>query len=87
MTLRDEIRQILELQSELLKQLSKLIDKLDEEVERNERLLSIKRAAELLDLGESTLRRLVAQGKIKSVRVGGKILIPSSEVQRLIQSS
>ena len=87
MAVRDEIRQILELQSELLKQLSKLIDKLDEEVERNERLLSIKRAAELLDLGESTLRRLVAQGKIKSVRVGGKILIPSSEVQRLIQSS
>ncbi len=47
-------------------------------------LLDVKRAAERLGgMSRSTLYSLMAAGTVQSVTVGGRRLIPSSEVERL----
>lgn len=40
--------------------------------------------AVLVGLGRSTLYDAVARGEVRSVRVGRRILIPESEVRRLL---
>ena len=80
-----QVKEVLELQSGLLRELSKLIEKLavpgSELTE--ERLLPVRKAAERLGVAESTLRRLIAQGEIGARKVGGKVVVPLSEIQRI----
>ena len=45
--------------------------------------LSTHEAAQLLHLHPGTLRRLIRDGRIRSVRVGRKHLIPVDQFQRL----
>jgi excisionase family DNA binding protein len=45
--------------------------------------VTLKHAAEMLELSEFTLRRLVKRGKLRAARVGRRVLIPVSEIDRL----
>jgi excisionase family DNA binding protein len=59
--------------TELLEQLSK------------KRLFNSKEVSELLGISKQTLRRSIAAGKIKTIRVGRFLRIPSEEVERLMR--
>jgi len=89
MSIFERISQILEAQAELNRQLAKLIEQLQKEGKEHhheERFYSVKKAAELLDMGESTVRRLIYQGELRAVRVGGKLLIPASSLREVVES-
>lgn len=47
--------------------------------------IGLKEAAESLGLSHWTLRAYVRQGKIKSVRIGRRVLVEPSELERLIE--
>jgi excisionase family DNA binding protein len=49
------------------------------------KLISIHTAAETLGISAWTMRRLVKQGRIHCVRVSKRVLIPSDEVERILQ--
>jgi len=84
MDLYKRIAEVLELQSQLLRELSSLLKKLEEnEKEKAERFYSIKEAAQLMSVSESTVRRLISSGELKSVKLKGKILIPASALEAL----
>jgi excisionase family DNA binding protein len=46
--------------------------------------LTVKAAAETLDLGQSTLRKWILHGKISTNRFGRSVRIPVTEIDRLI---
>ena len=48
-------------------------------------LYSIEDAAETLAISPWTLRLYVRQGKVKVVRIGRRVLLSSSELERLMQ--
>lgn len=48
-------------------------------------LLTRKEAAQLLRITVRSLERLVAAGKLKRTRVGGKVLIERCEIERLVR--
>lgn len=47
------------------------------------RFASLSEAAERYDVSERTIRRLIADGKLKALRIGGSIRIPLTELDRL----
>jgi len=47
--------------------------------------LGLRQAAEAVGLSHWTLRAYVRQGKIRAVKIGRRILIEPSELQRLIE--
>ena len=47
--------------------------------------LGLKEAAEAVGLSHWTLRAWVRQGKVQAVRLGRRVLIEPSELQRLIE--
>lgn len=49
------------------------------------RLYDCKEVSMLLDISGQSLRRAIADGKIKTVRVGRFLRIPSEEVQRILK--
>jgi len=49
------------------------------------RMHSISAAAEKSDLGKSTLYNFIKSGRLKSIKVGGRRLIPDEELRRLLQ--
>jgi excisionase family DNA binding protein len=48
-------------------------------------LVAISDAARTLGVSVYTIRRLVARGDVAAVHVGARLLIPASEVDRIIQ--
>ena len=52
-----------------------------------ERHLRLQEVAALTGYATATLRRKIAQGEIKSVKVGRIRVIPESEVRRLLRST
>lgn len=46
-------------------------------------LLSVSEVAEVLSLSKSSIWRLVYKGDLKARRIGGRVLIPRTEVERL----
>jgi excisionase family DNA binding protein len=55
-------------------------------MERNEMTklsASVEEAKEITGLRESTIQRMIALGKIKVARVGRRVLIPMSELERI----
>ena len=54
-----------------------------EEVLGIERLLSLEDAAGICSVSIWTIRKWVTKGKIKSIKLGSRRLIPKSELQRL----
>ena len=49
-----------------------------------ERLASIEEASRRLSVSSFTTRRLIKSGHIRAVRVSKRILVPESEIQRVI---
>ena len=49
------------------------------------RLLSAYVAAEVWGVGHGTVRRWAAEGRIAARRLGGRVLIPASEVRRVAE--
>jgi excisionase family DNA binding protein len=47
---------------------------------------TIAEVAELFNISTKTVRRLIARGELRAVRIGGKHLIPATEVARLQES-
>ena len=80
-----QVKEVLELQAGLLRELSRLVDRLVAAGEEptDERLLPVREAAERLGVAESTLRRLIAQGEVGARKVGGKVVVPLSEIRRI----
>ena len=58
-------------------------DKSSEEVLGIDRLLSLEDAAGMCSVSIWTIRKWVNKGKIKSIKLGSRRLIPKSELQRL----
>jgi excisionase family DNA binding protein len=54
------------------------------ELVRHEQLIGVDEAGELTDLSPWTWRRWAYSGRIASVKLGKRLLIPRSEVNRLI---
>lgn len=81
------LREVLDLQAELLREIGRLLEALERsfEADAERKFYTVRDAAQLLSIGESTLRRLVREGKIRGLKVGGRIVIPVSEVVRLQQ--
>lgn len=52
-----------------------------------DRLISIKDAAEILAISPWTVRAWVTQGKLGSAKLGTRRLIPESEINRLLAES
>lgn len=52
-----------------------------------DRLVSIKDAAEILAISPWTVRAWVTQGKISSAKLGARRLIPESEINRLLSEA
>ena len=52
--------------------------------EGQERLESIEQAAERLSVSTVTVRRLIKNGDIRAVRVSKRVLIPTSELERVV---
>jgi excisionase family DNA binding protein len=52
--------------------------------EIQERLISVEETSKWLSVSTFTTRRLVKSGQLRSVRVGKRLLIPLSEVERVI---
>jgi excisionase family DNA binding protein len=49
------------------------------------RLITIGRAAEELQVSRDTLRRLAASGQLKTIRISRRVLIPTSEIARIVE--
>jgi excisionase family DNA binding protein len=62
-------------------------DKCDRRRIAMQRLISIEEAAVALGLRPVTIRQWAGKRKIARVKLGRRVLIPASEVDRLIESS
>ena len=49
------------------------------------RLVTLGRAAEELQVSPDTLRRLAASGQLKTVRISRRVLVPTSEIARIVE--
>ncbi|MGO8718716.1 MAG: helix-turn-helix domain-containing protein [Acidobacteriaceae bacterium] len=49
------------------------------------RLVALSDAARMLGVSVHTIRRYVARGDVAAVNVGARRLVPSSEIERIIQ--
>ena len=48
-------------------------------------LVTLGRAAEELQVSRDTLRRLAASGQLKIVRISRRVLLPTSEIARIVE--
>lgn len=53
----------------------------------NDRFFTIKEAAKRWNIGESTLRRHISRGLIKTTRIGGQIRLPQRRLEEYMASS
>ena len=91
--LLDRLAEALQYQSILLREVSETLKVLRQELRNEnasrlpeEKLLPIREAAARLGIGQSTLRRLIGEGKVKAKRVPGgkKWLIPETEIRKYL---
>jgi excisionase family DNA binding protein len=54
-------------------------------VSKNGRLYSVPATAEILQLKEPTIRKWLLLRKLAYHKVGGRVLIPESEIQRILE--
>ena len=50
-------------------------------------LVDVRSASALLSLGQSTVRRMVAERRLDSIRIGRRVLLPVSAIEDLIGKS
>jgi len=53
----------------------------------NKQTLSVKECAELLGVGENTIRKAIARGDIPHVRIGRRVLIPMIAIVKMLDPS
>jgi excisionase family DNA binding protein len=51
------------------------------------RAYSVGEAAELLRVSKATIGRRIREGKIRAIRVGSRVLVPSDSIQRLLRDA
>ena len=51
------------------------------------RAYSVGETAELLRVSKATIGRRIREGKIRAIRVGSRVLVPSDSIQRLLQDA
>ena len=51
------------------------------------RILTIPEAIEALRIGKSSFYKLTSSGQIRTLRLGGRTLVPEREIERLINSA
>lgn len=51
------------------------------------RLLTVAEAIKVLRIGKSSFFALKARGEIRTLRLGGRVLVPEREIQRLIATA
>jgi excisionase family DNA binding protein len=56
----------------------------DHAEEMNALLLTVAQAAKRLNIGRTHTYRAIHEGKIGHVRLGGKILVPVAEIDRIV---
>ncbi|CPR69457.1 helix-turn-helix domain-containing protein [Mycobacteroides abscessus] len=56
-------------------------------MDTDDRLYKFVEAAEALRIGRTHFYRLMAEGRIRPLRLGSRTLIPRSEVRRLIREA
>ncbi len=49
-------------------------------------LMTLSKASEELQVSRDTLRRLAAKGELKTIRLARRVLVPVSEISRIIES-
>jgi excisionase family DNA binding protein len=54
---------------------------------RPETVLSIEEVAERLKVSKSLIYKAIADGQMRSIKIGKRRLVPASEVQRLIEEA
>jgi excisionase family DNA binding protein len=71
----------------MIPHLAKLVKpNVNEEEQKNmEALLTIERAAETLGISPWTVRKYVANDKLRPVRIGRRVLIEPEEIRRIIE--
>ena len=57
----------------------------DHAAEINAKVLTVAQAAKVLSIGRTHCYRAIHEGKIGHIRLGGKILVPRAEIDRIIQ--
>lgn len=55
------------------------------ETSKNRLAYPIDEAARLLGVGRTTLYRLVGEGKITAVKIGGRTVVPATELEDYLQ--
>ena len=48
-------------------------------------LVTLGRAAEQLGVSRDTLRRLAASGELRTVRLARRVLVPRTEIERIVE--
>lgn len=75
-----------ERQTELIRQVERLVDRVEQLVERAETpdriAYSLEEAAEALGVSERLLRRLIKAGDFPAARLGGRLVVPVEEVRQ-----
>jgi excisionase family DNA binding protein len=56
----------------------------DHAEEMNSRVLTVAQAARQLNIGRTHAYRAIHAGKIGHIKLGGKILIPKAEIDRIV---
>lgn len=56
-------------------------------VSASNRILTIPEAIAALRIGKSSFYKLTAAGQIRTLRLGGRTLVPEREIERLIKSA
>lgn len=86
-------RVLVAVDAELLEQLTELLGRALETIERQEHRLdgeskpaglSIPEAAGEIGVSVTTVGRMIARGDIAPVRIGGRVVIPRQEVERVL---
>lgn len=55
-------------------------------MEAGKLVLDVRQAAHVLSISPWTVRRYITDGKLKPVRIGRRVLIEPSELQRLVEA-
>ena len=81
--LLEQIADVLEMQAQLINELSKLIRTLSSSTfdQNIKKYYSVKEASKLLSVSEATVRRLCNDGTLDHVKLQGKILIPVEAIE------
>jgi excisionase family DNA binding protein len=55
-------------------------------MDNQELVMDIKQAAHALSISPWTIRRCIAEGKLRPVRIGRRVLLERSELERLVEA-